>query len=302
MSFLNIKDPEKRDQIVQDYLRTRKNIQQQNLAEKLDDVNIQHDLTKFYQPVIDNQAKQTKNIINELIPIQEGIRDLPKNLPTPILPNISNADEFHSVPSLTDVLEEESSIIGPIAEKYLKLYTSKRGHIDKSSGLHTDEKTGQFYIGNKVVDINRDNIVLGGKEYKGTQGLWELIVKNNPDEEIYDDKDLENYEEIMEKTHALRRNYDERRIHPNASKSPKWKNFGKRIWKNIREREGSGIQAIYLPSDPNALVERLILLVSSKQAGNTGVRNEIISILDELIRLNIIDKEEYKKLVTSNNI
>jgi hypothetical protein len=34
--------------------------------------------------------------------------------------------------------------------------------------------------------------------------------------------------------------------------------------------------------DPNQLVERLDLLVASKQAGNTGVDNEIAEILDEL--------------------
>ena len=39
-----------------------------------------------------------------------------------------------------------------------------------------------------------------------------------------------------------------------------------------------------LPSDPNALRERLELLMASKQAGNTGVRNEIVSICDELLR------------------
>jgi len=37
-------------------------------------------------------------------------------------------------------------------------------------------------------------------------------------------------------------------------------------------------------SDPNALVERLDLLASSYNAGNKGVRNEIVFILDELKR------------------
>jgi hypothetical protein len=42
--------------------------------------------------------------------------------------------------------------------------------------------------------------------------------------------------------------------------------------------------------DPNQLVERLNLLVASKQAGNTGVDNEIAEILDELTRTGQIEE------------
>jgi len=43
-------------------------------------------------------------------------------------------------------------------------------------------------------------------------------------------------------------------------------------------------QGVFLPSDPNALCERLELLMASKQAGNIGLRNEIVSICDERLR------------------
>ena len=51
-----------------------------------------------------------------------------------------------------------------------------------------------------------------------------------------------------------------------------------------------------LPSDPNALIDRFDLLFSSKKAGHTGVRNEIVSILDELKRQGVLKMNEYKKL------
>ena len=57
---------------------------------------------------------------------------------------------------------------------------------------------------------------------------------------------------------------------------------------------GTGLKI--LPSDPNALIDRFDLLFSSKKAGHTGVRNEIISILDELKRQKVINVHEYKKL------
>ena len=60
-------------------------------------------------------------------------------------------------------------------------------------------------------------------------------------------------------------------------------------------KSGSGLYKDVLPQtqlvyydDPNELVTRLNLLTSSQSAGNTGVNNEIISILEELRERNII--------------
>ena len=60
------------------------------------------------------------------------------------------------------------------------------------------------------------------------------------------------------------------------------------------EAKGEGLKI--LPSDPNALIDRFDLLFSSKKAGHTEVRNEIVSILDELKRQGVIKTNEYKKL------
>lgn len=60
-------------------------------------------------------------------------------------------------------------------------------------------------------------------------------------------------------------------------------------------QDGSGLYKDVLPQtqlvyydDPNELVTRLNLLTSSQSVGNTGVNNEIISILEELRERNII--------------
>ena len=55
------------------------------------------------------------------------------------------------------------------------------------------------------------------------------------------------------------------------------------------------------PSDLNALCERLELLMASKQAGNTGLRNEIVSISDELLRQKIFSHDAYKNLLLALN-
>ena len=53
MSFLKIADPKKRDFIVNVFLKTRQNIQQNMLSERLGDVNTQYELSKLFKPVTD---------------------------------------------------------------------------------------------------------------------------------------------------------------------------------------------------------------------------------------------------------
>ena len=59
---------------------------------------------------------------------------------------------------------------------------------------------------------------------------------------------------------------------------------------------GQGLTAalpnIILPSDHIALVERLDILMASKAVGNAGVRNELVSVCDELLRQKLIDKNK----------
>ena len=53
------------------------------------------------------------------------------------------------------------------------------------------------------------------------------------------------------------------------------------------------VGVIILPSDRQALLQRLDLLLASKKAGNTGQRNELVAICDELKRQGIVTDEQY---------
>ena len=86
-----------------------------------------------------------------------------------------------------------------------------------------------------------------------------------------------------------------------ANKSWKWKHILKPILNKKDLYKGNGItpsvSTIILPCDPIALVERLDILIANKAAGNTGVRNELVSACDELLRQNLIDKHKYKRIM-----
>lgn len=101
--------------------------------------------------------------------------------------------------------------------------------------------------------------------------------------------DMEKYVKILTGINALKRNNDLNEVHSNSNRSPKWLNLLKPIWNKYYSRQHTGsslwkttgraVELIILLSDPIALLDRLDLLLASHQAGNTGVRNEIVSIL-----------------------
>ena len=65
---------------------------------------------------------------------------------------------------------------------------------------------------------------------------------------------------------------------------------------NKTDKTGSGIHEISFYSSVDDLCSKLALLHADKQAGNEGLNNNINSILDELLRINAIDKNEYNDL------
>ena len=99
----------------------------------------------------------------------------------------------------------------------------------------------------------------------------------------------------MIQTNVLHHKDDPNNTSPRSSKSPKWVGILSPIWEKYKKiRWGKGI--VVIPSDPNALLERLDLLLASQEAGHIGVGNELVSICDELKRQGVLDMKTYKKL------
>ena len=119
----------------------------------------------------------------------------------------------------------------------------------------------------------------------------------------YDD-----YKKLMIQTNVLHRENDPYNLYPKGSKGYKWTKILSPIWQEHREKEVKKRQAewskvgykgegvVIMSSDPNALLERLDLLLASQEAGHTGVGNELVSICDELKRQGVLDTNAYKKI------
>ena len=78
MSFLKIRDPTKRNQMVEEYLDLKKNIRDNLLSERTGEQQLQTDLSKFYRPVTETQTDTAREIREGLKPIKEGIVNLPQ--------------------------------------------------------------------------------------------------------------------------------------------------------------------------------------------------------------------------------
>ena len=280
MSFLKISDPVKRDSIVKEFLELKKNIRDNLLSERTGEQQLQADLSKFYKPITETQKATAREITEGLKPIREGIEKLPQAM-QPLGEASGEATEEEEE-------EDDEEFVGEIAYEFLS-----KPFSDKTFGIRKEK--GHHYIGNKHVIVDDNDIIISesGEKFKGTSGLWNLLMSKNP--KNFSDKDYDNYKDLMIMTNALHRNNDENNPYPKGSGSIKWRKLLSPIWhKKKGGYKGEGV--VVIPSDPNALLERLDLLLASQKAGHTGVRNELVSICDELKRQGVLDTDSYKKL------
>ena len=279
MSFLKISDPLKRDAIVKEYLELKKNIRDNLLSERIGESELQTSLSKFYKPITETQKATAREITEELKPIKEGIEKLPETI-QPIIKATEEEKEEEE--------EDDEELIGEIAKDYLNMeFRDKKFGIRKEKGHH--------YIGNKHVIIKDNDIIITktGEILEGTRGLWELIMSKSP--QNFTDMDYDNYKYLIIMSNVLHRGDNPKNTYPKSSGSYKWTYLLGPIWKSKKEGyQGKGV--VIIPSDPNALLERLDLLLASQEAGHTGVRNELVSICDELKRQGVLDTKAYKKL------
>ena len=325
MSFIKVTDPRKREELIKDFIETRKRIKDNFIARKVGEAEYQTGLTKLFKPVTetqkatakeitDAQKEATERIEKGLLPIKEGIESLT------MLP----METGETIPAIKYTEEEKTELGDYAADGLTKTHGRK---ATQSDIIPVDAKNGIYKIGNTPIKIKKDDLYFKNIEIKGTSGLWELLTSSDiPDKTKYGAVDLRDYIIIMFVTNATRQgfNKDNRRISGNDKMNKLIKPFVTALEEGGEDKLINEINkhfglkdedeepdeddpqpgtsdiipgdGLFLPSDPNALIDRFDLLFSSKKAGHTGVGNEIISILDELKRQGVIKTNEYKKL------
>ena len=231
-------------------------------------------MSKLYKPLIESKEKMIKSIAEK-----ERRNEKVQN-------------------ELESTSFEEPNNLGDISSFFVKKYNTRFVNNVRRN-FEISKIRDKMVFGKMEVEVDGNDIIDGGDRYKGTSGLWELMTKSDPPDKWSDvnDEDLQNYSKIIFNTGAI---YSE--TNPNkakASRSEKYRKIIKPLWDKFKsETKGKkGYGVIILPSDPDALVQRFALRVAAWHAENKGSRNETVSICDELLRQNRINKDEYKSMI-----
>ena len=191
--------------------------------------------------------------------------------------------------------------------------------LDKYFGIVPDGDWHHYKMGKKRVQIDGPDILVDDRRYKGTKGLWSLIMRKAPSD--FSREDMITYRDMVVHTNAMaypnnlepgsrvRRTKKWREIFPlfdRLNEEEKEKEGGEEsspspppLNPTKEEKNGEGINIQFFPGDIKGLQTKLNYLLAEYHAGNRlSTRNEIVLILDELLRRRKISQKEYKDINT----
>lgn len=214
-------------------------------------------------------------------------------------------DVFDDASSLQNIKEsmEKSEVYQDFIEQYPKIsreyvdkYLRQAEDIDQENGIKYDTEAEKWEIGVLPLDFKQNgDIHVGGRDYKGTRGLYDLLFLNKS--KHHTDEDLSNFSEIRFRSSNMKR----RRVHSATTEAlttykPRTRSQTKSLKSSVPTKSGKALleynespkEFVYY-NDVNELVDRLRKLDASHHIGNNNNMNEITYILEELARLGVIE-------------
>ncbi|EFO83982.1 hypothetical protein CRE_17394 [Caenorhabditis remanei] len=312
-SVVEIYDPQRRNDIVQSFLKNRKEHKLKNLQERTDLEHVEDYRMDVFKPILESNKKLQEEIIDEKNKIVETLNNFkaptqrsiapalststpatPRNQSLIRKPSVTLPRDAPSLPSTSDLVVS-NLIVGYLQDN------SDRSNAGYSIKFNKDEK--KYTIGNKDITFDQNIIKVNDEEYTATVGLMELLIKKTPNIKNVTAEDTSNYQKILICSDALYQGFDKTCKRYNADSSDKWKfiktNYfvaktstasGSSI--SFKPHVGGSVNTLYLPSDSNSLMDSLRLSIGSYQAGNNGEYNKIQAMLDELVRQKLIKKKD----------
>ncbi|KAF0689291.1 Uncharacterized protein FWK35_00036037, partial [Aphis craccivora] len=283
---------------IQKIINLKKNLQNNYRKTVLNDKYTAEEKVKHYEPILKtlsnvessvNDVKEvaikTDNDIQKMIPPYkpknpelQRLMSTEDNIPTP--KSSQSSYSYNNSPLPKNIIK-----LGDLASKYLPKIK------DKCFGLYYDEEWDDHYIGKNPLKFENNVIILNGKTYKGTPGLWRLLTyKELIDSKFYTPEDLKIYKEILFETESIYQNNDKSNRNPKSSSSNKYKMMIKPMYNEIKETTNKTkggrlkkytddhIEYCYI-NNMKQLTDRLQLIAAEKRAGNNNYHNEKLGIL-----------------------
>ena len=335
MTFFKVNDPKNRD-LIKEVIAKRSVIREADRRRKMGEAFEFEQLSRFFKPITKQAEKMTEKIEKgvrglpgEIARVLPRPINITRNITQPMQPPPAYEPPFAGEAEIPEeeVFEEEN--LPPYISKYKDYYNisgfpfdinhEQKHIIDLQNGeiisdspniydiitninskkkwedLNNNEKTflGNLLTRNVAIYSDYGLNYKENKNLKKNKESWKNLYSH-----IWFNRFLYMPDSMFEREKTQAKRYltnKDNRI-SEETKNKIRKKLGK-----TEEKTGKGLKKNYvtLPSDPDELVDRLTLLAGSKDAGNTGVYNEMVSICDELLKRKIIGKGQYKQFLSN---
>ena len=329
MTFVKVQDPTNKN-LVKEYIAKRNRVREADRSDKMGRAFEFEELSRFFKPVTAQTQELTKQvgelpgkIARAMLKLETRARE---EAPPPAYDALPFAEEEELPDETEDVArnfpkevkpEEDGYRIGLFSlifdheKKVTHTLIDGSDHLIKSPSIYelltnknsnitwndlNDEEKKEYGIlltrsgvMKQKADLNKINKGIFTPSSEKWKNLYSHIWHNRW---LFTDYYSEQEYEKMKLLHTKPSKYHEKTMQETKDK----------IKSLVSGKTGEGVETNYvtLPSDPNELVERLELLLASKDAGNTGVHNEIVSICEELHTKKMLTRAQYKQLLINN--
>ena len=267
MAFIDITDPRKREELVREYVQTKRELRLRNENRKEGNLLKEQEIQERYQPIIAATEKSTQEITSA-IKKSEG-----------------NPFEFHSNLRIN-------------RDKYFSIYRANNGELKLGNSVIQLDSENNIIISGTVFEYSPGlwNLIMQNSPDNYSENdinkysqLIELVDLIDHPRKI----GKGNYKITSKYKFLLKLLGIDTSKKVKEPKKRKKRKYAKIIDSDDEIGEKIGTSVI-LPGDINGLLQKLKLVCAEREAGNIEATTpEIVAILDELLRQKYIDKKEY---------
>ena len=306
MTFYSPKNSEELEKI-KTIIEQKKNIKKMNLNKKIQKQTQNYDLAEQYAPITDLQKKTTEDIMKGQQEQKLAIEDQTKairdqtNIMTNMLPELPE-----EMPAIPDNEVQINAIDAGISDKLNRI--TDKGSYDKFNFIKKD--LNNYSINKKPFQIVDKKLKFDNKEYEISPNFFKIFrPRINKLAALELTRNLSSIEKealphFVEYACGLGKDVKSKiykaikflRENPDSDSDGDSENFADlELQGQERELEGRGVtNYVFLSSNPDSLVERLEVLVGEHFAGNKNAYREASAILNELLKMDELSKNEYE--------
>jgi len=270
---------------VKEYKRLKDSLRSRFESEKTGDQSQMEDQTKLFQPLISSQQITAENLKDKLDSNQLAT----EFTLAPLTRAIQQRNAIEEMRMLYPKGESSrvSSPAGRSFQEYIEFDKPLTMEDEVNLSAMGFELPSTIY-GKNLIEVTKTQIT----HYNRSIGCL-LGKKGNPTPS--EKEDLESKKNTLIKLKSIVSGLEGGLQFVTAKKRARTGTFDGYGLKNGNKKRENQDNVIYY-GNVGELCSRLALLYAAKESGNNGVNNDINSILDELLRIGAVDKEEYDKL------